>query len=91
MRWDSHAEVGYAIPPNYDSLIGKLIVHAATRDEAAARMRRALDELVVEGVKTTIPLHRQFFRDPDFLAGNVDTTWVEREFMARRVRDAGLG
>ncbi|HEY2154947.1 MAG TPA: acetyl-CoA carboxylase biotin carboxylase subunit [Isosphaeraceae bacterium] len=89
VRWDSHAEVGYAIPPNYDSLIGKLIVHASTRDEAAARMRRALDELVVEGIKTTIPLHRRFFRDPDFLAGRVDTTWVEREFMARRVRDAG--
>jgi acetyl-CoA carboxylase biotin carboxylase subunit len=89
VRWDSHAEVGYAIPPNYDSLIGKLIVHASTRDEAAARMRRALDELVVEGIKTTIPLHRRFFRDPDFLAGRVDTTWVEREFMPRRARDAG--
>jgi acetyl-CoA carboxylase biotin carboxylase subunit len=91
VRWDSHAEVGYAIPPNYDSLIGKLIVHASTRDEAAARMRRALDELVVEGIKTTIPLHRRFFRDADFLAGRVDTTWVEREFMARRARDAGQG
>jgi acetyl-CoA carboxylase biotin carboxylase subunit len=88
VRWDSHAEVGYAIPPNYDSLIGKLIVHGSTRDEAAARMRRALDELVVEGVRTTIPLHRRFFRDPDFLEGRVDTTWVEREFMARRARSS---
>ncbi|HEY2157574.1 MAG TPA: acetyl-CoA carboxylase biotin carboxylase subunit, partial [Isosphaeraceae bacterium] len=61
----------------------------ATRDEAAARMRRALDELVVEGIKTTTPLHRRFFRDHDFLEGRVDTTWVEREFMPRRGRDAG--
>jgi acetyl-CoA carboxylase biotin carboxylase subunit len=83
VRWDSHAQVGYAIPPNYDSRIGKLIVHAPTRDEAAARMRRALDELVVEGVKTTAPLHRRFFRDPTFLSGRVDTTWVEREIMPR--------
>ena len=85
VRWDSHVQVGYAIPPNYDSLIGKLIVHAPTRDEAIARMRRALDELVVEGVKTTTPLHRRLFRDPDFLAGRIDTTWVEREFMPSRM------
>ncbi|HKM79455.1 MAG TPA: hypothetical protein VJY15_00635, partial [Candidatus Acidoferrum sp.] len=66
------------VPPNYDSLLGKLIVHAATRLEAIARMRRALDELVVEGVKTTIPLHRKAFRNKDFIDGRVDTTWVER-------------
>jgi acetyl-CoA carboxylase biotin carboxylase subunit len=81
VRWDSHAQVGYAIPPNYDSLIGKLIVHAPTRLEAIARMRRALDELVVEGVQTTAALHRRFFRNKDFIDGRVDTTWVEREFM----------
>jgi acetyl-CoA carboxylase, biotin carboxylase subunit len=84
IRWDSHVQVGYSIPPNYDSLIGKLIVHAPTRIEAMARMRRALDELVVEGVQTTAPLHRRVFRDPDFIAGRVDTTWVEREFMPRK-------
>ena len=84
VRWDSHIQVGYAIPTNYDSLIGKLIVHAPTRLEAMATMRRALDELIIEGVKTTIPLHKRIFRDPDFLAGRVDTTWVEREFMASR-------
>jgi len=78
VRWDSHAQVGYTVPPNYDSLLGKLIVHAATRLEAIARMRRALDELVVEGVKTTIPLHRKAFRNKDFIDGRVDTTWVER-------------
>ncbi|MGO9816265.1 MAG: acetyl-CoA carboxylase biotin carboxylase subunit [Isosphaeraceae bacterium] len=78
VRWDSHAQLGYTVPPNYDSLLGKLIVHAATRLGAIARMRRALDELVVEGVKTTIPLHRKAFRNKDFIDGRVDTTWVER-------------
>ena len=70
------------MPPYYDSLLGKLIVHAPTRLEAIATMRRALDELVIEGVKTTIPLHRRIFRDADFIAGRVDTTWVERVLLA---------
>jgi acetyl-CoA carboxylase biotin carboxylase subunit len=78
VRWDSHIQVGYTVPPNYDSLVGKLIVHAPTRLEALATMRRALDELVIEGVSTTIPLQRRIFRNPDFIAGQVDTTWVER-------------
>ena len=81
VRWDSHAEVGYSVPPNYDSLVGKLIVHAATRDEAMGTMRRALDELVIEGIHTTIPLHRRIFRNRDFIEGRVDTTWVERVLM----------
>jgi acetyl-CoA carboxylase biotin carboxylase subunit len=78
VRWDSHVQVGYSIPPNYDSLIGKLLVHAPTRGEAIARMRRALDELVIDGIQTTIPLHRRIFNNPDFKEGRVDTTWVER-------------
>jgi acetyl-CoA carboxylase, biotin carboxylase subunit len=78
VRWDSHIQVGYTVPPNYDSLVGKLIVHAPTRLEALATMRRALGELVIEGVSTTIPLQRRIFRNPDFIAGQVDTTWVER-------------
>ena len=81
VRWDSHAQMGYSVPPNYDSLVGKLIVHAPTRDEAMATMRRALDELVIEGIKTTIPLHRRIFRNQDFIQGRVDTTWVERVLM----------
>jgi acetyl-CoA carboxylase biotin carboxylase subunit len=81
VRWDSHVQVGYSIPPNYDSLIGKLIVHAPTRPEAMATMRRALDELVIEGVQTTIPLHKRIFRNEVFADGRVDTTWIEREFM----------
>ena len=84
VRWDSHAQVGYAVPPNYDSLVGKLIVHAPTRDDAMATMRRALDELVIEGIKTTIPLHRRIFRNHDFTQGSVDTTWVERVLMPPR-------
>ncbi len=82
VRWDSHIQVGYTVPPNYDSLLGKLIVHAPTRQEAMATMRRALGELVIEGVTTTIPLHQRIFRNPDFIAGNVDTTWVERVLLA---------
>ena len=88
VRWDSHAQVGYSVPPNYDSLVGKLIVHAPTRDEAMARMRRALDELVIEGIQTTIPLHKRVFRNRDFIDGRVDTTWVERVLMPSRPTSA---
>jgi acetyl-CoA carboxylase, biotin carboxylase subunit len=88
VRWDSHIQVGYTVPPNYDSLLGKLIVHAPTRLEALAIMRRALDELVIEGVSTTIPLHRRIVRNPDFIAGHVDTTWVERALLPSQPRPA---
>jgi acetyl-CoA carboxylase biotin carboxylase subunit len=84
VRWDSHVQVGYTVPPHYDSLVGKLIVHAPTRNEAMAVMRRALDELVVEGIQTTIPLHRRIFRNADFIEGRVDTTWVERVLIPAR-------
>jgi acetyl-CoA carboxylase biotin carboxylase subunit len=83
VRWDSHIQAGYSVPPYYDSLLGKLIVHAPTRLEALGRMRRALDELVIEGVQTTIPLHRRIIRNPDFIAGKVDTTWVERVLLPK--------
>ena len=86
VRWDSHIQTGARIPPNYDSLIGKLLVQAPTRVEALATMRRAFDELVVEGVQTTIPLHKRIFRNPDFLEGKVDTTWVERVLLAAEGR-----
>jgi acetyl-CoA carboxylase biotin carboxylase subunit len=84
IRWDSHIHAGTVVPPYYDSLLGKLIVHAPTRLEAIATMRRALDELVIEGVQTTIPLHRRIFRDADFIAARVDTTWVERVLLATK-------
>ena len=78
MRFDSHVYQGYSIGPYYDSLIGKLIVHRPTRTEAFATMRRALDEFVIEGVKTTIPLGRKIFSNAAFIKGAVDTTFIER-------------
>jgi acetyl-CoA carboxylase, biotin carboxylase subunit len=78
VRFDSHAHEGYVIPPNYDSMIGKLIVHRPTRDEAIACMKRALDEFVIEGVKTTIPLARDILNHTVFQTGAGDTKFVER-------------
>ncbi len=78
VRFDSHVHEGYVISPYYDSMIGKLIVHRPTRAEAIACMLRALDEFVIEGVSTSIPLLRQILRDPTFQAGQVDTRWLER-------------
>ncbi len=84
VRWDSHIQVGYSVPPHYDSLVGKLIVHGADRAEALAKMRRALEELVIEGISTTISLHKRIFRNRDFIESRVDTTWVERVLMPDR-------
>ena len=78
VRVDSHAYVGYIIPPFYDSLLGKVIVHGHDREEAIARMQRALDETVVQGVQTTIPFHQKVLRHPDFLAGRTSTRFLER-------------
>jgi len=77
IRLDTHAYQGYVIPPYYDSMIAKLITTAQTREEAIAKMKRALDEFVIEGVKTTIPFHRQLMDDPEFLAGNYTTKFME--------------
>ncbi|MGC8640654.1 MAG: acetyl-CoA carboxylase biotin carboxylase subunit [Isosphaeraceae bacterium] len=87
VRWDSHVQAGYTVPPNYDSLLGKLIVHAPSRREAFARMRRALEELAIEGVRTTIPMHRRILHAADFIEGRVDTTWVERVLMPQAKSD----
>ncbi len=81
-RVDTHAYEGYVIPPHYDSLVAKLIVHDATRREAIDRMRRALDLFVVEGIKTSIPLHQRIMRDPKFRAGDLTTRFME-DFLAR--------
>jgi acetyl-CoA carboxylase biotin carboxylase subunit len=78
VRLDTHSHEGYTIGPHYDSLIGKLIVHRPTRTEALACMRRALDEFVVEGVKTTIPLLRKIVAHSSFIDGQIDTTFIER-------------
>ena len=77
VRIDTHVYAGYSIPPNYDSMIAKLIVTAQTRDEAISKMKRALDEFVIEGVKTTIPFHRQLMAHPDYLSGNYTTKFME--------------
>jgi acetyl-CoA carboxylase biotin carboxylase subunit len=77
VRLDTHVYGGYVIPPNYDSMIAKLITTAQTREEAINKMRRALDEFVIEGIKTTIPFHRQLMDHPDYLAGNYTTKFME--------------
>jgi acetyl-CoA carboxylase biotin carboxylase subunit len=78
VRFDSHTHPGYVVSPHYDSMIGKLIVHQPTRREAIDCMLRALDELRVEGIKTTVPLHREILRHAAFAEGRIDTTFVER-------------
>ena len=77
VRLDTHCYAGYVIPPFYDSMIAKLITTARTREEAIDKMKRALDEFVVEGIKTTIPFHRQLMDNPDYLAGNYTTKFME--------------
>ncbi len=82
VRLDTYVYPGYRVPPFYDSMIAKVIVHARTRELAIARMRRALDAMVIEGIKTTIPLHLKIMDDPDFQAGNISTRFME-DFLAR--------
>ncbi|HLJ48191.1 MAG TPA: acetyl-CoA carboxylase biotin carboxylase subunit [Bryobacteraceae bacterium] len=79
IRVDTAAYTDGVIPPYYDSMIAKLIAHASTREEATARMLRALDMFVVEGIYTTIPLHQKILRDPDFIAGKLDTGFMTRK------------
>jgi len=82
VRVDTAIYPGYFVPPFYDAMIAKLIVHARTRELAIARMRRALEAMVIEGIKTTVPLHLMIMDDPEFQAGNYTTKFMER-FMAR--------
>ncbi|MES2573998.1 MAG: acetyl-CoA carboxylase biotin carboxylase subunit [Bacteroidota bacterium] len=77
VRLDTHVYSGYTIPPNYDSMIAKLITTAQTREEAISKMRRALDEFVIEGIKTTIPFHRQLMDDPRYIAGDYTTAFMD--------------
>ena len=80
VRLDSHCYSGYRIPPNYDSMIGKLIVHRASRQDSIRTMLRALREFVIQGPKTTIPIHQSILEHSDFLAGKHDTGFMERYF-----------
>jgi len=86
IRVDTHVYSGYVIPPNYDSMIAKLIATAQTRPEAISKMRRALSEFVVEGVKTTIPFHTQLMNHPDYIEGNYTTKFME-DFVLKDVVD----
>ncbi len=91
VRLDTAAYAEAVIPPYYDSLIAKLITHGRDREEAVMRMRRALEMFIVEGVHTTIPLHRRILKDEEFLAGNIDTKYLERllpKLQEERAREA---
>lgn len=81
VRMDSAAYPGYTISPFYDSMIGKLIVWGKNRGEAIQRMKRALDEFIIEGIDTTIPFHKEILKDPNFLSGETYTNYIEKEFL----------
>jgi acetyl-CoA carboxylase biotin carboxylase subunit len=81
VRIDSALYAGYSVPPYYDSLVAKLIVHGATRNECLLRLRRALDEFVIGGILTTVPLHQELMVEPDFINGNYDIHWLENTFL----------
>ncbi len=83
VRFDSAIYSGYAIPPHYDSMIGKLIVHGRNREESLRRLRRAIMETVIEGVKTTLPLHRWILDQPEFISGDYNIHWLEKKLAQR--------
>ncbi|MEM6778738.1 MAG: acetyl-CoA carboxylase biotin carboxylase subunit [Planctomycetota bacterium] len=83
VRFDSHATTGYTVPPYYDSMIGKLIVHRPTREMAIATMKRALDELQVEGISTSVAFHHWILNNEEFLSGSVDTKYVDRAYQGQ--------
>ena len=91
VRVDTHIYAGYRVPPNYDSMIGKLIVHGATREQAIARMRVALSEMVVDGIKTNIPLQQRIMADAGFQAGGANIHYLEKKLADAREKGIGLG
>ena len=84
VRVDSHVYSGYTVPPNYDSMIGKLITYGADREQAMARMRMALAELVVDGIKTNAPLHKELMNDPRFIEGGTSIHYLEQRLAAKQ-------
>ncbi|MGB0083945.1 MAG: hypothetical protein WBP94_01030, partial [Rhodomicrobiaceae bacterium] len=82
IRLDSHVYKSYVVPPFYDSLLGKLIISAASRDEAVSRARSGLARFQVSGVATTIPFHSRIIQRPEFIDGSAHTRWVEEEMLA---------
>ncbi len=87
VRVDTHIYAGYSIPPNYDSMVAKLITTAQTREEAITKMRRALDEFIIEGIATTIPFHRQLMDDPRYVAGDYTIKFMETFKMDEKYRE----
>ena len=87
VRLDTHVYSGYTIPPNYDSMIAKLITTAQSREEAINKMKGALDEFVIEGIKTTIPFHRQLMDEPDYVSGNYTTKFMESFVMKDKIEE----
>jgi acetyl-CoA carboxylase biotin carboxylase subunit len=90
VRVDTYVYSGYKVPPFYDSMIAKVIVHARTRDLAIARMKRALEAMVVEGIKTTIPLHLKIMDDPKYRAGDVSTSFMEHFLKENELKKSDL-
>ena len=84
VRVDSHAYTNYFVPPNYDSMIGKIITHGDTREQALARMRIALSETLVEGIQTNIPLHRELLVDAKFIEGGTSIHYLEHWLSQRK-------
>jgi acetyl-CoA carboxylase biotin carboxylase subunit len=84
IRYDSHAYSNYYVPPYYDSLIGKLIAYGDTREQAIARMRTALSEMVIEGIQTNIPLHQDLMSDAAFVRGGIDIHYLEQRMATLR-------
>ena len=91
MRVDTHVYEGYAVPPNYDSMIGKLIVHGPDRETAICRMRVALSEMVVDGIKTNIPLQQRIMRDQGFAAGGQNIHYLEKRLAERKNKTLAIG
>ena len=83
VRFDSHAHAGYVVPPYYDSMIAKLIVYGRNREGCIMRLRRALEEMVIEGVKHSVPLHQELIRQDEILNGDYSIKWLE-EYLAKR-------
>jgi len=90
VRMDSGLYTGYTVPPFYDSLVAKLIVHGRTRNECILRLRRALEECVIGGIETTIPLHLRLTAEPDFIDGAYDIHWLEAK-VGESAEDGGDG
>jgi len=84
---DSHIYQGYAVPPNYDSLIGKVIAYGASRDQALRRMRIALSEMVIEGIQTNIPLHQELLLDNRIIRGGVNIHYLEQKLAQQQKRN----